>query len=96
MGKGKKVTKKVDGSANGRAAQGEEADGANTEFAVAEIGLQEPTAPRGLTPVGQLVPCSHVQGSVFQAAWDRAPQHDVQILIITRLRGSSLDVLLDS
>ena len=26
-------------------------------------------------------------GVGFQAAWDRTPQHDVQLLIITRLRG---------
>ena len=44
MGKGKKVTKKVVGSANGRAARGEEADGATKEFAAAGMGLQEPTA----------------------------------------------------
>ena len=44
MGKGKKVTKKVVGSANGRAARGEEADGTTKEFAVAGMGLQEPTA----------------------------------------------------
>ena len=44
MGKGKKVTKTVVGSANGRAARGEEADGATTEFAVTGMGLQEPTA----------------------------------------------------
>ena len=44
MGKGKKVTKKVVGSANGRAARGEEADAATKEFAAAGMGLQEPTA----------------------------------------------------
>ena len=41
MGKGKKVTKKVVGSANGRAVRGEEADGSTKEFAAAEMGLQE-------------------------------------------------------
>ena len=44
MGKGKKVTKKVVGSANGRAARGEEADAATKEFTAAGMGLQEPTA----------------------------------------------------
>ena len=44
MGKAKKVTKKVVGSANGRAARGEEADGSTAEFAVAGMELQEPTA----------------------------------------------------
>ena len=33
-------------------------------------------------------------GVGFQAAWDRATQHDVQLLIITRLRGTSLYVFL--
>ena len=44
MGKGKKVSKKVVGSANGRAARGGEVDGSTAEFAVAGMQLQEPTA----------------------------------------------------
>ena len=45
MGRSKKVTKKVVGSANGRAVHGEEADGPTVEFAVEGMGLQElPTA----------------------------------------------------
>ena len=46
MGKGKKVTKRVVGSANGRAARGEEADAATKEFAAAGMGLQMWTSPR--------------------------------------------------
>ena len=41
MGKGKKVTKKVVGSANGRAVRGEEANGSTKEFVAAGMGLQE-------------------------------------------------------
>ena len=41
MGRKNKVTKKVVGSANGRAVRGEEADGSTEEFAVAGMGLQE-------------------------------------------------------
>ena len=43
-GKGKKVSKRVVGSANGRAARGGEVDGSTAEFAVAGMQLQEPTA----------------------------------------------------
>ena len=35
-------------------------------------------------------------GVGLQAAWDRTPQHDVQLLIITRLRGNSSNVFFGS
>jgi hypothetical protein len=44
MGRKNKVTKKIADSANDRAVRDEEADGSTEEFAVAGMGLQEPTA----------------------------------------------------
>ena len=44
MGRKNKVTKRVTVSANDRAVRDEEADGSTEEFAVAGMGLQEPTA----------------------------------------------------
>ena len=46
MGRKTRVTKKVVVSASDRAVRGKEADGSTEEFAVAGMGLQEPTAIR--------------------------------------------------
>ena len=74
MAKGKKVTKRVAGSANGRAARGEEADGATTEFAVAEMGLQEPTVAAAEGSGGESMAPGDAGPRVHGALGDVTPQ----------------------
>ena len=74
MGKGKKVTKTVVGSANGRAARGEEADGATKEFAVAGMGLQEPIAAAAEGSDGESMAPGDAGPPVHGALGDVTPQ----------------------
>ena len=74
IGKGKKETKKVVGSANGRAARGEEADGSTTEFAVAGMGLQEPTAAAAEGSGGESMAPGDAAPPVHGALGDATPQ----------------------